>query len=158
MAHAVLLREAFEDFIADKQYQGVSPATISFYARNWRHFVRDTGVETFEDLTTGVIRSWLLAHQGVTPTTLATYDRSLRVTLNWFEKRGYVVVSPMKVLPKRRTPRTRVDTFTLAEAQARLRHQMVTNGRPGVRGAAHARLNDRPHAHVHSHTARSVFF
>ena len=118
MAHVVLLREAFEDFIADKQYQGVSPATISFYARNWRHFVRDTGVETFEDLTTGVIRSWLLAHQGVTPTTLATYDRSLRVTLNWFEKRGYVAVSPMKVLPKRRTPRTRVDTFTLAEAQA----------------------------------------
>ena len=118
MAHDVLLREAFEDFIPDKQYQGVSPATISFYARNWAHFVRDTGVETFGELTSSVIRSWLLAHQGVTATTLATYDRSLRVTLNWFEMRGYIAESPMKVLPKRRTPRTTVDTFTLAEAQA----------------------------------------
>ena len=118
MAHVVSLREAFDDFLADKQYQGVSPATISFYSRNWAHFIRDTGVESVADLSPGVIRSWLLAHQGVTATTLATYDRSLRVTLNWFEKRGYVAESPMKVLPKRRTPRTTVDTFTLAEAQA----------------------------------------
>jgi site-specific recombinase XerD len=118
MAHAVSLREAFDDFVADKQYQGVSPATISFYSRNWKHFVRDTGVVDVADLSPGVIRGWLLTHQGVTPTTLATYDRSLRVTLNWFEKHGYVVESPMKVLPKRRTPRTTVDTFTLTEAQA----------------------------------------
>ena len=104
MAHSVSLREAFDEFIADKKYQGVSPATISFYARNWNHFVRDTGVESVADLSPGVIRSWLLAHQGVTATTLATYDRSLRVTLNWFEKRGYVAESPMKVLPKRVLP------------------------------------------------------
>jgi len=121
MAHDVTLREAFDDFIADKQYQGVSPATVSFYRRNWSHFIRDTGLETVEELTPGVIRSWLLAHHGVTPTTLATYDRSLRVTLNWFEQRGYVPVSPMKSLPKRRTPRTTVDTFTMAEAQAILK-------------------------------------
>jgi integrase/recombinase XerD len=118
MAQSVSLREAFDDFVADKQYQGVSPATISFYSRNWAHFIRDTGIETIAELSPGVIRSWLLAHRGVTPTTLATYDRSLRVTLNWFEKRGYVVESPMAALPKRRTPRTMVDTFTLAEAQA----------------------------------------
>jgi integrase len=54
--------------VTDKQYQGVSPATVSFYSRNWSHFVRDPGVETVADLTPGVIRSWLLAHQGVTPT------------------------------------------------------------------------------------------
>jgi len=30
MAHVVSLREAFDDFLADKQYQGVSPATISY--------------------------------------------------------------------------------------------------------------------------------
>ena len=118
MARAVSLREAFDDFVADKQYQGVSPATISFYSRNWRHFVRDTGVVDVADLNPGVIRRWLLIHQGVSPTTLATYDRSLRVTLNWFEKHGYVADGPMKALPKRRTPRTTVDTFTLAEAQA----------------------------------------
>lgn len=121
MTHGVTLREAFDDFIADKQYQGVSPATVSFYRRNWAHFVRDTGVRTVRELTPKVIRGWLLEHQGVTATTLATYDRSLRVTLNWFEQRGYVPVSPMKSLPKRRTPRTTVDTFTLDEARTILR-------------------------------------
>ncbi len=53
MAHVVTVREAFDDFVADKQYQGVSPATISFCSRNWSHFVRDTGVETVADLTPG---------------------------------------------------------------------------------------------------------
>jgi hypothetical protein len=51
MAQSVSLREAFDDFVADKQYQGVSPATISFYSRNWVHVIRDTGVEAAVELT-----------------------------------------------------------------------------------------------------------
>ena len=88
MPHTGSLREAFEDFIADKRYQGVSPATVSFYRRNWNHFVRETGVAALKDATPAVVRDWLLAHAGVTSTTLATYDRSLRVTFRWFEMRA----------------------------------------------------------------------
>ncbi len=121
MTHTGSLRKVFEDFIAAKRYQGVSPATVSFYRRNWNHFIRDTGVATIDALTPTVIRDWLLDHPDVTPTTLATYDRGLRVTLNWFEKRGYLVESPMKRLPKRRTPRTLVDTFSRGDVQAILR-------------------------------------
>jgi hypothetical protein len=43
MAHVVTAREGFDDFVADNQYQGVSPATISFYPQNWAHCVRDPG-------------------------------------------------------------------------------------------------------------------
>lgn len=134
MTHTRSLREAFEDFIADKRYQGVSPATVSFYRRNWNHFVRDTGVATIDELTPNVIRDWLLDHQHVTPTTLATHDRSLRVTLNWFERRGYVAESPMKRLPKRRTPGTLVDTFARGHVQVILRRaRQVRHPRRNVR-------------------------
>lgn len=93
------------------------PKTIDFYERNFEHFLRDSGVEWLEDVTEGVVRSWFLGHRHVSGATLATYDRSLRVAFNWFEKRGYVGASPMANLPKRRTPRTTVDTFTCAELQ-----------------------------------------
>jgi len=117
MERTTSIREAFNDFLEDKDYQGVRPKTIDFYKRNFDHFLRDTGVEWLEDVTEGVIRSWLLGHRHVSGATLATYDRSLRVTFNWFEKRGYVGASPMVNLPKRRTPRTTVDTFTRVEVQ-----------------------------------------
>lgn len=117
MERTTSIREAFGDFLDDKDYQGVRPRTIDFYRRNFEHFLRDTGVEWLEAVTEGVIRSWLLKHRHLAGATLATYDRSLRVTFNWFEKRGYVVDSPMANLPKRKTPRTVVDTFNRAELQ-----------------------------------------
>ncbi len=117
MERATSIREAFADFLDDKEYQGVRPWTIDFYRRNFEHFLKDTGVEVIGDVSESVIRSWLLAHRHVSEATLATYDRSLRVTFNWFEKRGYVAVSPMANLPKRKTPRTVVDTFSRSELQ-----------------------------------------
>jgi site-specific recombinase XerC len=76
MPHTALLRDVFDDFLDDKRYQGLSPAT------------------------------------------LATSDRSLRVTLNWFDRRGYVKESPMRDLPKRRTPRSIVPTFSREDVEA----------------------------------------
>ncbi|MDZ7801177.1 MAG: hypothetical protein U5K81_10350 [Trueperaceae bacterium] len=104
MARTETLRYAFEDFIGDKEYQGASPAMLHFYRSNWEHFRRDTGVATLDDLTLRTIRAWLLKHKHLSPHTLATYERCLRVITNWFEKRGYLSASPMRQLPKRRTP------------------------------------------------------
>ena len=118
MAHVGSLHDAFEDFIADKEYQGVSPATIHFYRRNWAHFLSDTGVDTLAGLSAASVRGWLLNHRHLSPTTLATYDRSLRVTMNWLEKRGYLADNPMRTLPKRRTPRALIDTFSRGDVQA----------------------------------------
>ena len=118
MAHTVPLREAFDDFISDKEYQGARPATLHFYRSNWSHFLRDTGIEAIEELTLPTIRRWLLEHKGLSPNTLATYDRCLRVITNWMERRGYVVESPMRQLPKRRSKRTTIETFSREDLQA----------------------------------------
>jgi hypothetical protein len=45
------LRAAFADFIEDKDYQGVRPATLHFYRSNREHFLRDTGIASLDDLT-----------------------------------------------------------------------------------------------------------
>ena len=118
MAHDVTFREAFEDFIEDKLYQRARPATIHFYRSNVEHFVRDTGLEHLEELHLQMVRPWLLEHKDLTPNTLATYDRCLRVVCNWLEKRGYVAESPMRQLPKRHPKRTVIETFSREDLRA----------------------------------------
>jgi site-specific recombinase XerD len=118
MAHEASFREAFEDFIEDKLYQGARPATIHFYRSNVEHFVRDTGITSLEELTLQAIRRWLLEHKDLSPNTLATYDRCLRVVCNWLERRGYVAESPMRQLPKRHPKRTTIETFSRDDLHA----------------------------------------
>jgi len=99
MGRTAFLREAFEDFIDDKDYQGATPATPHFNRSNWEHSLRDTGMSPLEELTLPTIRGRLLAPKHLGPNTLATYDPCLRVITNWLEKRGYVEQSPMQDLP-----------------------------------------------------------
>lgn len=117
MDRTATIREAFDDFLGDKEYQGARPATLHFYRSNWEHFLRDTGIESFDELTLKTIRGWLLEHRNLSPNTLATYDRCLRVITNWFEKRGYVDESPMKHLPKRKPTRTQIETLSREHMQ-----------------------------------------
>ena len=118
MAREDSFREAFEDFIEDKLYQGARPATIRFYRSNVEHFLRDTGISTLDALTLQTIRRWLLDHKDLSPNSLATYDRCLRVVCNWLEKRGYVTESPMRQLPKRHPKRTVIETFSREDLRA----------------------------------------
>ena len=118
MAHVVSFREAFEDFVEDKLYQGARPATIHFYRSNVEHFLRDTGITSLEELTLQAIRRWLLEHKDLSPNTLATYDRFLRVVCNWLVRRGYVAESPMRQLPKRHPKRTTIETFSREDLHA----------------------------------------
>ncbi len=88
MAREDSFREAFEDFIDDKLYQGARPATIRFYRSNVERFLRDTGITALDALTLQTIRRWLLDHKDLSPNSLATYDRCPRVVCTWLEKRG----------------------------------------------------------------------
>lgn len=134
MGRTASLREAFEDFIEDKEYQGARPATLHFYRSNWEHFLRDTRITSLEELTLPTIRGWLLAHKHLSPNTLATYDRCLRVIANWLEKRGYVGQSPMRDLPKRKPRRTQIETLTRDQMQAIL--ERCRRGRTARRDTA----------------------
>ncbi len=122
MAHETSFREAFEDFIEDKLYQGARPATIHSYRSNVEYFLRDTGLTSLEDLRLQAIRRWFLDHKDLSPNTLVTYDRCLRVVCNWLERRGYVAESPMRQPPKRQPKRTTIETYTREDLHAVLDH------------------------------------
>jgi site-specific recombinase XerD len=117
MGRTTSIREAFEDFIADKEYQGARPATLHFYRSNFEHFLRDTGITSLDEMTLQTVRGWLLDHKHLSPNTLATYDRCLRVISNWLEKRGYVDASPMRDLPKRKPKRVQIETLSREQIQ-----------------------------------------
>lgn len=124
------MREVFAEFYAEQEYKGNRPATLKFYQDSFNHFLKDTGVTHLDEFHERTIRTWLLAHRGLSPNTLGAYDRALRSLSNWLHLRGYVDMHPMKNLPKPRAKRVELVTFTgeeiqnmLAEAR-KLRHPL----------------------------------
>ncbi len=115
------LNEALEDFFAEQEYKGNSAATINFYRENLKHFLKDTGVADLEGFNQRTIRSWLIEHRHVKRTTLATYDRALRVVSNWLYRRGYFEANPMADLPKPRARRVEIVTFSEVEIRSMIR-------------------------------------
>lgn len=111
---------ALEDFYAEQEYKGNRPATLFFYRKNLKRFLADTGITHLSQLTPHAVRGWLLQHRGLSPNTLATYDRALRVFTGWLHRRGYLAADPMVALPKPRGRRVEVVTFTAEEVRAML--------------------------------------
>jgi integrase/recombinase XerD len=116
----VSILDALEEFYAEQEYKGNRPATLLYYRKNFEHFLKDTGVVDLGEFEEGVIRRWLLAHRTLSPNSLATYDRCLRVFAGWLYRRGYVPDSPMGKLPKPKGKRVEIITFTEVEVRAML--------------------------------------
>jgi integrase/recombinase XerD len=112
--------EALEEFYSEQEYKGNRPATLLFYRKNFAHFLKDTGVAEVSAFEEGLIRRWLLAHRTLSPNSLATYDRCLRVFGGWLYRRGYVPENPMGMLPKPKGKRVEIVTFTAEEVRAML--------------------------------------
>lgn len=77
-------------FYQSKKVEGVSPYTLTFYKQQLGHFLKycDAQVLTsFEDITTNVIRQFLLWHEetGHNPGGLHAAFRVLRTFLLWYE-------------------------------------------------------------------------
>lgn len=111
---------ALEHFYAEQEYKGNRPATLLFYRKSHAHFLKDTGITQLEQFTSDVVRGWLIQHRGLSPNSLATYDRSLRVFAGWLHRRGYLAANPMEALPKPKGRRVEVVTFTADEVRAML--------------------------------------
>jgi site-specific recombinase XerD len=73
------IKEAFSEFVAEYEYRGCTRQTIGFYKEQLRFFLKDTGITQLEELTEATIRSWLVARRHLSPNTLQTYDKGLRV-------------------------------------------------------------------------------
>lgn len=111
----MLFTEAVTDFLEEKEYQGVSPATITYYERRINTFQEHSNAQELRDFTARAGRKWLMSYEDVSRNTLANYDRALRVFSNWLSKRGYVDDSPMDSLSQPKEVPTKVQTFTAKE-------------------------------------------
>jgi site-specific recombinase XerD len=120
------VKEALKEFVAEQEYKGNSPRTIEFYESHLLHFLKDTGVNLLAELNENVVRGWLVSHRHLSPNTLRTCDRCLRVVFRWFYQRGYIGAFPMANLPKPKAKEREIVVFSeedvrsmLAEAKKR---------------------------------------
>ncbi len=111
------LDEALAEFYEDQRYKGNSAATLYFYRSNLDRFQRGTGIVYLDDFQESAVRRWLLQHTNVSQSTLATYDRSIRVVSKWLHNRGYLPVDPMDRLPKPKARTTPMATFSEADVR-----------------------------------------
>lgn len=118
----VRISEALDDFIAEQEYKGNRPATIHYYRSNLDRFTTGTGVIYLDELDEARVRTWLLSHRKLSPNTIATYDRSIRVFAGWLHRRGYLTSNPLATLPKPRGKSMEIVTFTHDEVRAMIAH------------------------------------
>jgi integrase/recombinase XerD len=111
---------AINDFYAEQEYKRNSRGMLTFYRQNFDHFLKDTGIVELSEFTEERIRRWLVGHKVLSRTTLAAYDRALRVLANWLYRRGYVETHPMQNLPKPKMKRTEIVVFTETEVRGML--------------------------------------
>lgn len=114
----VRITDALDDFIAEQEYKGNRPATIYFYRSNLDRFMTGTGAVYLDELDEARVRGWLLSHRKLSPNTIVTYDRALRVLTGWAWRRGFIPTNPLANLPKPRGKKMEVVTFTEEEIRA----------------------------------------
>lgn len=121
------LSELILAFLEEKAYQGATPKTLVWYRDILTRFVGDSGLITLEDLTYAAVVGWFtrkrsqLDSEGrrlVSDTSLATYDRAIRVFLNWLYRRGHLTHNFLAQEPKLKAPKQQVHPFTLEEIRA----------------------------------------
>jgi site-specific recombinase XerD len=128
------IKEAFSEFVAEYEYRGCTEQTIGFYKEQLRYFQKSTGETQLEEFNEAKIRAWLVSHRKLSPNTLQTYDKALRVVARWFHTRGFVGEFPMAELPKPKGRSRTIAVFSVADIRAML--EDAKNRREGSRDKA----------------------
>lgn len=83
--------EALQAFLSEQNYRGNSGKTLKNYETIIELFLRDMSVARLEQLNFNLVTRWLGGKRGsVSPITMETYDRHLRLWVNWLHQRGYI--------------------------------------------------------------------
>lgn len=114
----VTIQEAFKEFVAEQEYKGNTERTVEFYTETLNFFLAEAGITQLEELDEKTIRTWLVNRRHLSPNTLRTYDRGLRIITRWFFARGYIEAFPMKNLPKPKAKSREIVTFTPEDIKA----------------------------------------
>lgn len=92
--------EALTEFVLEQELRNNSEATIRFYRGVLERFLCDVDVHQVREIDRVHVVRWKLS-----PVSLQTYDRCLRVFCNWLVRRGLLPTSPLADLPKVTVPR-----------------------------------------------------
>lgn len=96
-AYSIMLNEAFENFITEKEAQGISDATLKNYRQSYDYFCQYNGLtdETAaEEVSETQIYRWIntMKQNGVKTSSINHYLRDVRTFLYWAmaEPREYI--------------------------------------------------------------------
>lgn len=91
----ITLEEAFNQFIQEKEANGLAPSTVRNYKMSYSIFCsyNDFNADTeITELNTGLMIKWInhMRKEEITPSSCNHYIRDIRAFLNWAKKREYI--------------------------------------------------------------------
>ena len=113
------IREAFENFIQDKQLYGLSQRTMEAYQSFIAPFVAFADAScSMENLTNKTIKDYMatLYARKLSKATIATYIRHIKVFLTWYQIENTTAYN-VKTIPMPRVPKKNVHQYTDDEIQ-----------------------------------------
>ena len=98
--------DAVDGFVDEQESRGNSELTRAYYRGNLERFISRAGVRELQDLTPELIADWRTAMQrsGLKPTSIASYDRAVRIWCSWLERNALVSASPFRRVPALKEP------------------------------------------------------
>lgn len=147
-------RDGFERFLALER--NVSPNTVRAYlgdVRNLETFLTSMGVEDFGETTLSHLRTWLAAQQssGVSRTTLARRQSSIRRLFAWAKREGFISLDPSlrlqsPKLEKKLPPVLRNDQMSRLIQPTQNSSGDASEGQPKVGESAESPLEESVHS------------
>lgn len=84
-ADVILLEDAFNDFIDEKEARNLSPATIFDYKQSFNKFKQFIDGDTVDSVNQGIVYKWIavMKQDGIKHSSINHYLRDVRTFLNW---------------------------------------------------------------------------
>ena len=113
------LKNAFDEFMFQKELAGLSPASLSDYRSYIAIMLNHVGESTdLESVTYELVSNYIMAllHRPLSKATISTYVRNTRIFLRWVHAEYGLSFDPVKIkVPK--APKKNVHVLSSAEIQ-----------------------------------------
>ena len=124
-AYEVMLDEAFQEFVEEKEAQNLSPATLRNYKQSFEFFRKFSGYDDntpVSAVTLQDIFKWIgtLRNNDVQPSSINHYLRDVRAFLYWCMDEGRKYISPAFKIKQMEAQEEQLKLFTDEELEALL--------------------------------------
>ena len=120
------ISEALADFLRYKRVDGLATKTLAHYRNNTNSFVvfqtAQGNTLDLDKITAAHARSWIEAMRarGLSPTTIQSYVRSLKIFMRWCVAEEYLDRDPLQRVKLPKAPKLAKETLTLAQVETLL--------------------------------------